>query len=153
MTTMMKASLQVSVDLMAPIWMTLMLKTNRLMMMNLEEFIKMLGKLINLYCKRNSQASTQEIRKNQVHHAWFVSDNTWNKCFKRWARQEIWTTIKGKCWKGMEVAWVPCKWSRKRLPTWSENSTVANVFKKLTFAVPVWAIFKHAAIFRLWRAT
>ena len=44
---------QVSVDLMPPILMTLMLKTNRLTMMHLEEFIKMLGKLINLHCERN----------------------------------------------------------------------------------------------------
>ena len=36
----------------------------------------------------NSQASKQ-IRKNQVHHAWFVSDSTWNKCFNHCARQKI----------------------------------------------------------------
>ena len=46
--------------------------------------------------RKKSKASTQEIRKNQVHQAWFVSDSTWNKCFNRCARQKISTPIKGK---------------------------------------------------------
>ena len=37
------------------------------------------------------QASTQEIRKNRVHHTchhtWFVSDSTWNKFFNRCAKE------------------------------------------------------------------